>query len=159
MQSGQKERSTILQRKSPRLKGYSYRSSRSYHVVLVAKYRRMIFGIIENDIVILSTLGRIVQNAICDIEKQYDDVRLGEFVIMPNHVHMLLTCKWNLQPENNSDLRRVVIALKSNVSKKCGMSIWQRSYYDHIIRNEQDYFEVAKYIQNNPAEWAQDEFR
>ena len=91
---------------------------------------------------------------------------IGEYVIMPNHVHMILRISaenalqgpmWASAP-TNGDIPTLVRSWKTLVSKELGQSIWQRSYYDHVIRDEKDYLVKARYILENPSKWAEDDY-
>ena len=91
---------------------------------------------------------------------------IGEYVIMPNHVHMILYISaddirkgpvWEFAPTKAS-IPSLIRSWKILVSKELGASIWQRSYYDHIIRDETDYVVRAQYIANNPAKWDEDDY-
>ena len=91
---------------------------------------------------------------------------VGAYVIMPNHVHMILHISsnnilqgpmWASAPTNAS-VPALVRSWKTLVSKELGQSIWQRSYYDHIIRDEQDYLTKVQYIEENPAKWFYDDY-
>ncbi len=78
---------------------------------------------------------------------------------MPNHIHMILI----IQNESGRamlvpTISTVIAQMKGYISKRIGNSIWQKSFYDHIIRNEQDYLEIWQYIENNPEKWQQDKF-
>ena len=81
---------------------------------------------------------------------------------MPNHVHMIVRIEsedgsmWASTPTQSISDR--IRSLKTLVSKKIGVSIWQRSFYDHVIRSEKDYLGIRQYIDNNPAGWAEDEY-
>ena len=89
---------------------------------------------------------------------------IGEYVIMPNHVHMILHISaedprkgpmWASAP-TKANISSLIRSWKILVTKELGESIWQRSYYDHVIRDEQDYFTKLQYITNNPARWKKD---
>ena len=91
---------------------------------------------------------------------------IAEYVIMPNHVHMILRISankpmqgpmWASAPTETS-VPSLVRSWKTLVSKELGRSIWQRSYYDHIIRDEADYIVKAKYIMDNPSKWREDDY-
>ena len=91
---------------------------------------------------------------------------IAEYVIMPNHVHMILRISaseplqgpmWASAP-TQTDIPKLVRSWKTLVSKELGRSIWQRSYYDHVIRDEMDYIVKAQYIADNPAKWQDDDY-
>ena len=85
---------------------------------------------------------------------------------MPNHVHMILHSSASNVPEGpmwasaptNNQISAAVRSWKILVTKELGYSIWQRSYHDHIIRNEEDYNAILRYIQENPAKWCEDRY-
>ena len=79
---------------------------------------------------------------------------LDKYVIMPNHVHMILS----LNEDSIIPLSQIVGSFKAGVSREIGFSVWQRSFYDHIIRSEADYKRICEYIENNPAKWALDKY-
>ena len=87
---------------------------------------------------------------------------MQKYVIMPNHIHMLIHVEsengpmWASAPTQSISNR--IRSFKTLVSKQLGVSIWQRSYYDHVIRNEQDYLRIWQYLDDNPAKWAEDEY-
>ena len=87
---------------------------------------------------------------------------IDTYVIMPNHVHMIVQIEsedgpmWASAPTQSVSAR--IRSFKTLVSKQIGTSIWQRSFYDHVIRNEEDYLHIWQYIDNNPAKWAEDEY-
>ena len=128
-------------------------------MVLVAKKREMIFGAVMDGKAILNDEGTIVQKTIKEIPSHFDRVRVDEYVVMPNHVHILLAVEADAENHENPDLRKIIAGLKSVISRECGRTVWQRSFYDHIIRNEKDYADTVRYIQGNPAEWEKDELR
>ncbi|NLG58030.1 MAG: hypothetical protein GX540_06430 [Clostridiales bacterium] len=103
----------------------------------------------------LLVMGKAVSAAIAQIPSIYGDVTAEPFGIMPDHFHMIL----NIFPDENGlpqpapSVSRVVEQLKRAISLRIGQSIWQRSYYEHIVRNELDYQEIRKYIEENPIRW------
>ena len=109
------------------------------------------------NLVELSEYGRIVQSAIREIPVHYSGVTIENSVVMPNHLHMILAI----------DCGRLIIAptvstivqqFKRHVSKQIGFSLWQKSFHDHIIRNDRDYSNISEYIDNNPFRWQDDCF-
>ena len=120
-------------------------------------------GALDAPIVKLSTYGKIVENEIIRMNDIYKDIKITDYVIMPNHIHFILMADSGRSgapapTQANAAVPRYISTLKRFVNKKCGIDIWQRSYYDHIIRDEQDYVEKRNYILTNPAKWADDEY-
>ena len=106
--------------------------------------------------VYLSPYGRIVERYIKTIPG------IDKYVIMPNHVHLIIRIDaakgpmWASAPTQSLSSR--IRSFKTLVSKEIGRSLWQRSYYDHVIRNEADYLRIWQYIDENPAKWTEDEY-
>lgn len=152
------------QRKKNRLVSYDYSSNGAYFVTICAKDRKNLFWAVgassarPNEIA-LSDIGLIVERAIQSIPIHYPQVSVDHYVIMPNHVHLLLQI---YEDERRAMLAptvsRVIQQMKGYVSKRVGTGIWQKSFYDEIARNEQDYLAYWNYIEGNPLKWAEDEY-
>ncbi|MCL2673869.1 MAG: transposase [Defluviitaleaceae bacterium] len=116
----------------------------------------------------LSKYGLIAQKYLEQIESHYQNVFVDKYVVMPNHIHVLIRVSENdIAPINNgaprssrptSMLPRVLTAFKKLTNKEFGFNIWQDSYNDHIIRDENDYLIHLQYIENNPTKWAYDRY-
>ena len=111
----------------------------------------------------LSRCGEIVEKYISQLDNFFSDISVKSYVIMPNHVHILLSVKIQSGPSGtpvptiqNSTVSRFVSTLKRFCNKEIGENIWQRGSYDHIVRNRDDYNEILKYIRQNPANWYSD---
>ena len=107
----------------------------------------------------LSAMGEIVRRRIEEIPKHYPSVSVDRYVIMPNHVHLLLRIEEDAvggRAMRAPTVSTLVCQLKATVSKDVGQKIWQRSFHDHVIRNERDYAEIWKYIEDNPRKWTED---
>ena len=158
----------MIERKGNRLAGYDYSQNGANFITICAKDNTQIFGHIrvgDGPLAVphvqLSHNGKIVDTFIQNIPKTNDALSVPHYVIMPNHVHLILV----IQAQGSGTPRaasptvaKVVNALKGLSSKKAGFSLWQRSYHDHIIRNEKSYLMIAEYIENNPAQWAEDRY-
>lgn len=122
--------------------------------------------------IILTPWGIAVEGAIREIPRRYQNVTVEMFIIMPDHVHLLLELKRLEAAEGGRDdspevagdgrqvaaptaagISTVIQQFKRAVSREVGQSIWQRGYYDHIIRNDEDLDATRQYIQNNPLQW------
>lgn len=110
-------------------------------------------------------LGTVVENEILALASRYN-ITINHYVVMPNHVHILLTVRRDGQsPSPTPALGNIIGAFKSITTKKInqtegtpGRKFWQRSYYDHIVRHDADYLRIWQYIDENPARWAEDEY-
>ena len=102
----------------------------------------------------LTNLGMIVRQGVEDIPIHYPAITVDHYVIMPNHVHILL----QIHSDSNGrsiapTISTVVRLMKGTVSKQAGFSVWQKGFYDHVIRGEKDYKEIWNYIDGNPSRW------
>ena len=104
----------------------------------------------------LSDTGVIVDNEIQRLNTVYDAVRVDKYCIMPDHIHMILTVDTdeNGRSQIAPTISRVIKQFKGSITKQIGRPIWQKSFYDHGIRNQQDYDEIWEYIENNPLKYA-----
>jgi len=161
------------QRKANRLKNYDYSSSGVYFVTICSKNRIEYFGTIVNKKMILNKIGGIVKECWEGIPKHFKDIILDKFVIMPNHVHGILiinnvenrhacslqhVCSLRRQ---NQLLPNVINSFKSASSKlihqlQLNSFQWQKSFYDHIMRNEKSLNKIKEYVGNNPLNWDND---
>ena len=103
----------------------------------------------------LTECGKIVDEAINNIEEKYVGVRLDKYIIMPDHIHLLITilplaCGRSMGAPTVSN---ILNQLKGYVTKRIGFSVWQKLYYDHIIRDDEDFNIKCEYIENNPTAW------
>lgn len=109
----------------------------------------------------LSEYGNTVDIAINAINSHYHNVTVDKYIIMPNHIHMILRTT-NIDKNGRiisaPTIMTVIGQMKRCVSKEVGFSIWQKSYYEHIIRDENDYREIWEYIDNNIVNWDNDRY-
>jgi len=161
-------------RKNIRLRGYDYSQNGCYFITVCVRDKHEILGkiFVGDDAHIvpkkikLTEHGIVAEKFIKNINHIYNDVCIDKYVIMPNHVHMILIIKNKNRPENNGPMRasaptnaiipRVIRSFKILTSKECGLSLWQRAYYDHIIRNDSEYQKIWQYIDENPEKWQED---
>ena len=112
----------------------------------------------------LSAIGSITQSVIMRIPAYYPAIQLGHFVVMPNHVHLILVIQTGSGQSNGGNgqnifsptISRVIKHCKETVTKQIGTSIWQRSFHDRILRNESEYVMACQYILDNPTKWLED---
>ena len=156
-------------RKNIRLKEHDYNSAGSYFITFCVQNKKKILSHIhvgalhEAPEIELTQYGKAVKDVIETVEKRFG-VTVDRYIIMPNHIHLIIIVNENgrsgapAPTPANARVPRYVSTLKRFVNKECKCDIWQRSYYDHIIRNEADYLEKSDYIINNPAKWVEDEY-
>ena len=156
----------LQKRKQNRLKNYDYSKPNAYFITICTENRRNMFwenvgaSIARPEDVRLSEYGRMVEESIRDIPKYYHAITVDRFVVMPNHIHLLLQIHTDesgramLAPTVST----VIAQLKGAISKKIGHSIWQKLFHDHVIRNQKDYEMIWNYIEGNPMKWAEDCF-
>lgn len=141
-------------RKNPRLKDYDYSLGGYYFITICTKDKSHYFGEILNEKMKLTTIGKIANKNIETLEKTYKTIKIDKYVLMPNHIHMILI----IDKETNLSVSNIIKKYKEWVTKQIGESIWQKSYYDHIIRNEKDYYRIWKYIDENELKWSLDKY-
>jgi len=153
-------------RKKIRLTEYDYQTPGAYFVTVCTKDRRNLFwenvgaSIARPQEIKLTACGAWAKEAIESVEEKYPAISVDAHVIMPNHIHLLL----QIHADENGramlapTISQVVQQMKGFVTKKAGCALWQKGFYDHVIRNEKDFWEVSEYIQNNPIKWGKDEF-
>jgi putative transposase len=136
-----------------RLRDYDYSHAGLYFVTTCVKGWRCLFGTVADDRVVLSSLGAIAQECLVSIVEHHRDVLLDSYVVMPNHVHAVV----GIGEDSASALGVVVGTYKGAVSRVSGKAdLWQRGYYDHVVRDESDLARIRRYIESNPIQWAQD---
>ena len=142
-------------RKSPRIPNYDYSTQNYYFITICSHNRRCIFGTVEK----LSEIGEIAEKHIAQLPTHYEDISVEKFVVMPNHVHMILA----LNCHGKYDVQQIIGQYKSGVSREVGKkysldSVWQRSFHDHVIRSQAAFEKIWLYIEGNPQCWKDDYF-
>ena len=202
-------------RKRTRLRAYDYSGSGVYFMTVCTEAKRPVLcrivgaGVLDGPRPELTAQGKIVQNRLEEMERIYDDISIDHYVIMPNHVHLLLTIRgagpgtWGTPSPTdagarpgtsrtpsptdagagpgtsrtpsptdagarpgtsrtpsptNARLPQFLSTFKRFTNREIGFPIWQRSYHDHIIRDEPDFLNHWQYIDDNPAKWAEDPY-
>ncbi len=156
----------FYKRKQLRLKQYNYANSGLYFITICGQNRIKYFGEIVNGELKLNQSGRMIEHLWLDILKRFNSIELEEYIIMPNHFHAIIEIKH----QSPVSLGEVVGAFKSLTTNAYikgvrndnwlpfDKRLWQRNYYEHIIRNEVSHYFIAEYIQNNPSKWEEDMF-
>ena len=159
-------------RKHSRLKTYDYTNSGCYFITFCTKDRAHVLssivgrGALTPPRVELTNIGKIAAEVIERTSVVYPGISIDNYVIMPNHVHLLIQIspvdggvRAPRPTENGSvSITEVIKAMKSITTRKIGTKIWQTSFYDHVIRNDEDYQTRFRYIKENPAKWQQDKY-
>ncbi|MBR6504607.1 MAG: transposase [Clostridia bacterium] len=150
----------IHKRKSIRLKGYDYSQEGYYFITICTQGRQKIFGKIIKDEMVLSRYGLEAQKILVNLQRRLGQkISINSYIIMPNHIHLILILKKN----NIINLKDFITTYKSVVSKKINkkesIKLWQRNYYEHIIRNEKELYAITEYIENNPKNWDKDSLK
>ena len=159
----------IHTRRSVRLKGYDYSQPGAYYVTVVTRDRKSWFGDVTGGEMRLNATGQLVVDAWNWIAKRYPYVKLDGYILMPNHLHGIImiteldACPVKTSARSHKPLGRLIGAFKTISTKRVnilhsttGRVLWQRSFYDHVIRNERERDRVLEYIVHNPKSWDSD---
>ena len=169
------ENKNFPKRKPTRLKYYDYSQPGAYFVTICTKDKfPFLSKIIVGDGVLdvpqnqLSKYGKTADKYIRQMNNFYDYINVDKYVIMPNHIHLLLSISNNeinlndgtsrTPSPTNSHIARFVSTFKRFCNKENEKNIWQRSFHDHIIRGKDDYLKIWEYIDNNIQKWELDCF-
>lgn len=160
----------VPQRKALRLKGYDYSASGGYFITICTKDRQPYLSDLNKGqsraLPLLLPIGKIAEAEINELTKRYK-ILINHYVIMPDHIHMIIEINRDGQGVECTDTAKasstigdIICAFKSittkiaNQNDNCiGRKIWQRGYYEHIIRGGNDYVTKCKYIEDNPARY------
>ena len=172
-----KMKNDLPKRKHPRLKGYNYSQNGYYFVTMCAVHRRCVFGTIQSvgrglapaaqddNRIVLSARGEIAKQQLAALEQRYDFVRVDRYVIMSNHIHMILVLEGKAGASPRPTLPDILCAYKSLTTRACnavlntpGEKIFQTSFYEKVIRNDEGYLQACQYISENPRKWKNDEY-
>ena len=137
-----------------------------YFITICTKNRKEILGKINVGVALLgdpnkinlTKAGNTVKKHINNCNKISDNIFIDEYVRMPNHIHFIIVLKNGTPRSDTPTIPKIINAYKSIVTKEIGYPIWQRNYYEHIIRNEKEYYEIKRYIKNNIIKWEADRY-
>ena len=163
-------------RRSIRLKGYDYAQAGLYFITICVQDRLFLFGEVHDGVMHLNDAGRMVEQWYAELENKYPDKRCHEMVVMPNHFHCIIenisvvratpcgrprtgatipdAVDWFKTMTTNAYIRGV----RDNGWKRFNRKLWQRNYYENIIRTPDAYENISNYIVNNPEKWKDDMF-
>ncbi|MDR1101676.1 MAG: hypothetical protein LBL34_04920 [Clostridiales bacterium] len=169
----------VHHRQSIRLKNYDYSKEGMYFVTICTKNRECILskivGAHDCALTELTAIGKIIEKEILITKEKNKNIEIHEYIVMPNHVHMIInifangaqscdangaqSCATNGAQScapTGKTVGDIIRGIKSTVSAQIGYPIWQRNYYEHIIRNEKELYKIIQYIKYNPINWEND---
>ena len=165
--------SSFFHRKKLRLQGFDYSSYASYFLTVCAYERKHLFGCVENGSMQLNSYGNIVHHELEHLPDFYDNIHIHNFVVMPNHIHILLSIISNdllyleqgeIPQPNKNNISQIIRCFKAGVTRTINKNIqnnqnnkiWQKSFHDRIVRNEHEFELFYNYIISNPTKWSDD---
>ena len=163
-------------RRSIRLKGYDYSKAGWYFITLCSKNRERLFGNVDNGEMVINEYGKIIRYSWFDLRNHNNHIRLDAFMIMPNHVHGIIQIidvndvragsepaltKKHKQHSLSEIIRQFKTFSARRINKKrnmTGIPVWQRNYYEHIIRDDEELNRIRLYIKYNTLNWKDDDY-
>ncbi len=146
-------------RRSIRLKNFDYSSPGAYFFTACVEDRRFRFGEVLHGMMVPNKLGTLVWTGWDELKARFGALIFDDFMVMPNHVHGILIIPSDAPAKSGGSLSTVVQALKSKaihdgalLGESC-RGLWQRNYYEHVIRDEKELNRLRKYIRQNPLQW------
>ena len=155
----------VHHRRSIRLKDYDYAQTGAYFVTICVWQRECLFGDIMDGTMVINGLGELVLFTWNDLPNHVGNIVLNSFVLMPNHCHGIIVIDQAKATDSTKyyGLSEIVRQFKTFSAKRInefrntpGIPVWQRNYYEHVIRNEADFNRITDYIANNPQQWTED---
>ena len=151
----------LPKRKPIRIEDYDYSTPGAYFITVCTANREKIFwnsvgaDIIRPENLPLSSIGQIAEQSILQVPTHYENIFIDKYCIMPDHIHFIIFINTdeNGRTQVAPTISRVMKQFKGSITKQVGRPIWQKSFYDHGIRNQQDYDEIWAYIENNPLKY------
>ena len=152
-------------RKQNRLTEFDYGQEGAYFVTLCTQNRARLFQMelpVGNGLCAVPEGNAIIHKWVRETERKFPNIAIDKYVIMPDHLHLIVTIKERHAGRSLPDVMRFFKTMTTNEyirGVKDGTltpfdgKLWQKSYYDHVIRNQQDYNEIWQYIENNPTKW------
>jgi len=160
----------LPRRKRIRLSGYDYNTPGYYFLTFCTMGKKNLLcgivgtGLLDGPRVSLTEYGKIAQKHLDAMSNFYEEVRVEKYVIMPNHIHLLIHIldegdgPSGRPVPTDSKIAKLVGTFKRFCNREIGSNIWQYRSYDHIVRGEADYLKIWNYIDTNPAKWTEDCF-
>lgn len=152
----------LPKRKNIRLNDYNYSSNGAYFITICTKNKENLLwkNVGANCVrpleqLPLSKIGIVVENEIHKLNTVYENIKVDKYQIMPNHIHLIIFIyeDSNGRTQFAPTISRIIKQFKGSITKQIEFSIWQKSFYDRVIRNEKEYQSVWNYIHNNPLKY------
>lgn len=152
----------LPKRKNIRLHNYNYSYNGAYFITICTKNKENLLWknvgancVRPLDQLPLSKIGIVIENEIYKLNTVYENIKVDKYQIMPNHIHLIIFIyeDSNGRTQFAPTISRIIKQFKGSITKQIGFSIWQKSFYDRIIRNEKEYQSVWNYIHNNPLKY------
>ena len=155
-------------RRSIRLKGYDYTQVGAYFITVCTKNRECVLGDVVNSKIHLNSAGQMIEKWWLELMKKFPTVKKDTHIVMPNHFHGIIIinadCRGGVTPPlRKYTLGQIVAFFKYQTTKQInqtrgtpGIPLWQRNYYEHIIRDEKELHNIRRYIEGNPVLWEYD---
>ncbi len=147
-------------RKSIRLNKFDYSQPGAYFITTNIQDRKPILGQILDGQVVLSDIGKIIEKVWKNLPAHYQTIDLDDFCIMPDHFHGIIIIK-DMKVEKHQSLTEIVRGFKTYSSREAnkickftGCAFWQRNYYEHVVRDEEELNRIRQYILDNPLRWS-----
>ena len=170
----------LPRRKNIRLKNYDYSQAGYYFVTICTQDRQKLFGEILNSKLILNDRGEMIIKWIYQLGNKFPRILIDKYIIMPNHIHCIIIVGADpcVCPKNNHEegghvgpplpeivqwfktmtTNEYIKGVKNEIYPPFNKRIWQRNYYDRIIRNKQEYKKIYEYIETNTLKWEDDKY-
>lgn len=156
----------VHNRQSIRLVGFDYSQEGSYFITICTHNRKSLFGEIFKEQMVMNRVGDIVYQEWLKIPNRFQGIQLGLFVVMPNHIHGIISILKSIPGQTIGNIIGAFKSLSANeyirlmkMNVKPVEKLWQRNYYEHIIRDDEDYSRIVEYIDHNPENWENDQYR
>jgi putative transposase len=158
----------LHRRRSIRLKRYDYSQENAYFVTICVKDRECLFGDITNSVLVFNDSGKMIEKEWEQLRERFPDIELYEYIVMPNHFHGIIMITGRADTRPAPTIGDILSSFKSitthqyikGVKEKSWVpfngKLWQRNYYEHVIRDEKDLLRIREYIITNPLNWSLD---
>ena len=142
----------LPQRKNVHLQHFDYHANGYYFITICCLDKRSLLGTLHQGEIHVSLDGQHLLEEMFSLERTLRGISVYDYVIMPNHFHLVVEIQRE-EGDTGMGVSGFVRLLKGNVTKRSGKSLWQRGYYEHVIRQDESLQEIVQYMKNNPRRW------